>query len=409
MSLNLYTYESNYRAHKALITAEYAGVKVNLPKFQMGKDNQTAEFKAKFPLGKVPALETPHGGVFESNAIASYIATLHKPELLGRSPFEQVQVRQWIEFANNEVEPNRNLIIYSAKGFFPANQKVVDEANAALEKSLMVVNEFLQSHTYLVGHAVTLADIILASGLVQLFVSVFTPACRDSCPHLVRWFNTLINQPEFSKVVGKVEFNTAGKGEKAAAAAPVKKEAAAPKPAASTAGLDDDDLPKPKPKSPLDLLPPSPMVLDTVKKLAFSQRPMLPDFFEKLWPQFDADGYSWWICDYKYNAENTVYFMTGNAVGGFLQRCDATRKYALGVMNIAGNEDEETGPFMVSGAWCFRGLDITPEMKNENPDSEYYEWKKVDIKTDAGKQAIKDQFLAEKLAGQSVLDRRYFK
>ena len=38
-----------------------------------------AEYLAKNPLGKIPALETENGPLFESNAILRYIARL-KPE-----------------------------------------------------------------------------------------------------------------------------------------------------------------------------------------------------------------------------------------------------------------------------------------------------------------------------------------
>lgn len=85
----------NKNAFKALIAAEFCGVKVELAKnFEMGVSNKTPEFIKMNPLGKVPqlnfkkkfnsviqelknsmqvpVLETPDGAVFESNAIARY-------------------------------------------------------------------------------------------------------------------------------------------------------------------------------------------------------------------------------------------------------------------------------------------------------------------------------------------------
>jgi elongation factor 1-gamma len=38
----------------------------------MGVTNNSAEFLAKFPLGKVPALETSEGPLYETDAIAQY-------------------------------------------------------------------------------------------------------------------------------------------------------------------------------------------------------------------------------------------------------------------------------------------------------------------------------------------------
>ena len=69
---------------------------------------------------------------------------------------------------------------------------------------------------------------------------------------------------------------------------------------------------------------------------------------------YDPEGYSLWFCDYKYNDENTVSFVTLNKVGGFLQRMDLARKYAFGKMLVIGSQ----APFKVKGLWLFRGQEI---------------------------------------------------
>lgn len=63
----LHTYQGNYRAFKALIAAEYNGVDIQVPPFEIGTDNKTPEFLAKSPMGKVPVLETEEG-VFHASA-----------------------------------------------------------------------------------------------------------------------------------------------------------------------------------------------------------------------------------------------------------------------------------------------------------------------------------------------------
>lgn len=94
MSFTLHTDAGNFRAFKILIAAEYAGVAVEVPDFKIGTDNQTAEFLAKSPLGRVPVLDTPQGSLFESNAIARYVARL-RPDvgLMGANFQESAQVR----------------------------------------------------------------------------------------------------------------------------------------------------------------------------------------------------------------------------------------------------------------------------------------------------------------------------
>ena len=125
----LYTYPGGVNAFKALIAAEYAGQKLELPAFEMGKTNKTDKFLALNPFGKVrvavgdpagsappglqhrtlcgalaacpsepaaaaqvPVLETKEGGIFESNAIARYVARLGADKgLAGATPFEAVR------------------------------------------------------------------------------------------------------------------------------------------------------------------------------------------------------------------------------------------------------------------------------------------------------------------------------
>ena len=57
--MKLHTYAGNVHALQSLIVARYNGVEIELPPFEMGKDNKTKAFLAKSPMGKVPVLETP--------------------------------------------------------------------------------------------------------------------------------------------------------------------------------------------------------------------------------------------------------------------------------------------------------------------------------------------------------------
>ncbi len=66
--------QQNPRAAKALIAAQYNGVQIDVPAFEFGKTNETPEFLAQFPMGKVPCMATPQGPIYESNAMARYSA-----------------------------------------------------------------------------------------------------------------------------------------------------------------------------------------------------------------------------------------------------------------------------------------------------------------------------------------------
>lgn len=53
MTLKLHTYPGNKNAFKALIAAQYIGVQIEVPPFNMGVDNKKPDFLKLNPNGKV--------------------------------------------------------------------------------------------------------------------------------------------------------------------------------------------------------------------------------------------------------------------------------------------------------------------------------------------------------------------
>ncbi|KAM7251472.1 hypothetical protein ACFE04_023355 [Oxalis oulophora] len=423
--LVLHAGKTNKNSYKTLIAAEYSGVDVKLVEnFEMGVSNKTPEFIKMNPIGKVPVLETPDGAVFESNAIAKYV-TRSKPNnpLYGSSLIEYVRllstisahIEQWIDFATLEIDAN--LIAW----FRPRIGRAVylppaeEAAIASLKRGLGALNTYLASNTFLVGHSVTLADIITTCNLTLGFSMLMTKSFTSEFPHVERYFWTMVNQPIFKKVIGEVKQTesvppvqsakkpTEPKKETKPKAEPkkeVKKEA--PKEEAP-----EEEAPKPKAKNPLDSLPPSPMVLDDWKRLYSNTKSNFREVAIKgFWDMYDPEGYSLWFCEYKYNDENTVSYVTLNKVGGFLQRMDLTRKYAFGKMLIIGSE----APFKVKGLWLFRGQEIPKFVMDEVYDMELYTWTKVDLSDEAQKERVSQMIEdAEPFEGEALLDAKCFK
>lgn len=430
----MHSNHGNKNAFKGLIAAEYAGVKVELTKdFEFGVSNKTPEFLKLNPFGKVPVLETPDGPVFESNAIARYIAKLD-PEggLLGISPYESALVEQWIDVAATELDANLSRWVYPLLGYSTYIEESSESALAAVKATLRVLNGHLASNTYLVGHSVTLADIILSCNLLTGVRVTFTKEFFTEFPHVERHFWTIANQPNVKKHFGDVTLaekvpsppkkqGSAGKKDEKKAKTEKPKEVQKPKEAPkqpekpkespkeeTAAGDEEEEKPKPKPKNPLDLLPPSPMVMDDWKRLYSNTK--AKDFrevaIEGFWKMYDPEGYSLWFCDYKYNEENTVTFVTMNKVSGFLQRMDFIRKHGFAKMCIFG----ESGPFKIKGVWLFRGQEIPQIVLDECYDVELYEWTKVDITDEAQKERV-NAYLEEpdEFDGEKLLEAKCFK
>jgi len=399
MSLKVYSYPNNPRVWKAQIAGKYVGVEIETPAFEMGKDNKSKEFLSKFPVGKVPVLETPEGPIFESNAIARYVARQHGSKLYGSNGYEASLIDQWIDFAGNEIELPSAAWIYPILEIVPENREATNKAKGDIRKALDILNHHLETRTFLVGERVSLADIVVSMSLYRLYQMVLDAGFRKGWKNLNRWYLTLVHQPEFASVIGEVHLcekmavaKAAPKKEapKKEAAAP-KKEAAAPKPKAAPKKKDDEEeeeneFKEEKKKSKLDSLPKSKLDMDEWKRTYSnngSRDVALPWLFE----HFDPEGYSFWYSDYKYNDECQKTFMTANLLSGFIQRLDRLRKYGFGSLAIFGEEPK----LQVAALWLFRGLEV-PEEMTEVDDYGNYHWKKLDVNSAEDKKLIEDFF-----------------
>ncbi|KAJ8490980.1 hypothetical protein OPV22_012701 [Ensete ventricosum] len=209
MALVLHAGNTNKNAFKTLIATDYSGVQVELTKnFEMGVSDKTSMFLKMNPIGQVPVLETP------------------------------------------DVDANISHWLYPSLAI---------SAISCLKRALGALNPHLAMDMFLVGHSVTLADIIMTCNLYLGFSLI-----------MLKSFTS-----EFPRVEGFCDM-------------------------------------------------------------------------------YDPKGYSLWFCDYKYNEENTVSFMTLNKVSGFLQRMDLAHKYAFGKMLVIGSDP----PFKVK-------VDISDEAQKE--------------------------------------------
>ena len=116
---------------------------------------------------------------------------------------KSAQIWQWIYFSLNEVLPSVYAWILPVLGL----QKSSPEAGKkSTLKTLASLNDYLLTRTYLVGERISQADIAVSCALLPLYVEVLGPESRKDFAHANRWMSTCVNQPNFVKVLGKVEF-----------------------------------------------------------------------------------------------------------------------------------------------------------------------------------------------------------
>eukprot|EP00003_Mantamonas_plastica_P016662 TRINITY_DN277_c1_g1_i2.p1 TRINITY_DN277_c1_g1~~TRINITY_DN277_c1_g1_i2.p1 ORF type:complete len:400 (+),score=114.47 TRINITY_DN277_c1_g1_i2:147-1346(+) len=378
MSISIYTYPNSTRTAKALIAAQYNGVEIKLPEFQMGVDNKKKDFLAWNPMGKVPTAVTEDGPIFESSAIMNYvIRSGDDVGLAGSSNYDQTVVDQWVLFCDTELALPLRAWLYPIFGYMPENKEATKGAKEDVKKLMLVLNKYLQTRTFLVGNAITAADIAVVCTLKGAFTTVFEPKYRKQFKNVTRWFETCVNQKEFAAVLGEVTLC-----EKMAVAK-------APE-AGSSSSSNAEEKPKSnkKAKNPLDLLPPSDFDLDDFKRLYQNSKKTRVEVIPKLWETFDDKGFSMYICEYmdadKYLA-GQMDFQVTNLINGFYQRLDRLHRYGFGSMLVFGPPKEHT----LSGAWIFRGDGIPAEV-TACDDSVLYSWTRVDPSNEELKTLFED-------------------
>ena len=132
-------------------------------------------------------LETPDGPLTESSAIARYLASLSPKQALYPQPDDpsdttRALIDAWIDWATVLDKATKEWV-EPMFGEGSQQQAALDAAKADFEKALQTLNMHLGTRTYLVGDTVTLADLVVVSHLLLLYLTVrFTRTTQISSP-----------------------------------------------------------------------------------------------------------------------------------------------------------------------------------------------------------------------------------
>jgi len=94
--------------------------------------------------------------------------------------------------------------VYPIIGYMPFNATTYTKANEHVAAALTTLDAHLFDKTYIVGDAVTLADITLVSALVYPAKLAMDESFRNQFPNVFRWFDLCVHQPQFIAVIGDV-------------------------------------------------------------------------------------------------------------------------------------------------------------------------------------------------------------
>eukprot|EP01124_Arcella_intermedia_P035860 TRINITY_DN923_c0_g1_i1.p1 TRINITY_DN923_c0_g1~~TRINITY_DN923_c0_g1_i1.p1 ORF type:complete len:251 (-),score=36.28 TRINITY_DN923_c0_g1_i1:69-740(-) len=204
----VYSYKPSPAVAKAAIAGKFGGVEIDyIEPFEMGKTNKTDEYLKLNPNGQVPTLVTPDGPIWESTAIAYYVARAGTDAkgLLGETAYQQAQVDEWVHFARSRLEGLYPLFAWTF-GYGTYQKDKFDETHKKVVDAIAVVERHLTQTggAYLVGSRVTLADIIFFSSLAPVVRVGFSEEDFQAYPKSRAYLQTLIDNPNFNSVSGPV-------------------------------------------------------------------------------------------------------------------------------------------------------------------------------------------------------------
>ena len=185
--------------YKIRLLCAYLGLKFTLKEYDITKgDTRTEAFLALSPNGKIPVLELDDGQTLsESNAILLYLAEKHHSPLLPTDLIQKAALNKWLFWEQYSHEPNiaavRFWLTHNAMNDLKEQMLPdrIQQGNAALQ----LMDDVLKHHSFLMGDAISLADICL---FAYTHVAEEGSAYQLSkFPNVQRWIKAIESQDWF--------------------------------------------------------------------------------------------------------------------------------------------------------------------------------------------------------------------
>jgi glutathione S-transferase len=190
--MKLYVNLLSPNVRRVRLTAAVLGLALEETKLDFAKgEHKHPDFLALNPNGAVPTLVDGDFVLTESRAIMQYLAS-KKPAsgLLPGDERGRADVTRWQFWDSSHFSPQLGTLAFqrilkAAFGMGPPDAAKVDEALTNFRRFAAVLDKHLDGRRYVVGEALTVADLTLASSLMYARQSEAPVA---EFPHLQAWF-----------------------------------------------------------------------------------------------------------------------------------------------------------------------------------------------------------------------------
>lgn len=169
-------------------------------------ENQSAEYLAKNPFGKVPTLEVDGEFIYETTAITGYLDTVVANHKFSPSdPLLQARMRQIMGIVDSHLYAPaigsiaiQRLIVPSQGG--KTDEDKVEAAVAPVKTSLEAIEALTVGSPYLLGQEISIADLYLIPVFTYLSQTPEYEITIAQTPKLRTWWNAVSQLPSVKKV-----------------------------------------------------------------------------------------------------------------------------------------------------------------------------------------------------------------
>ena len=203
--MKLYVAPPSPRAFKVIALANHLGLEYELKPIDLIKgDQMRPEFAALNPNKKMPVLEDDGFVLWESNAIAQYLAS-KKPAagLLPDDPRRRAEVNRWQFWEIANWDPACAALIWEnavkkAFGQGEADPAEVEKAEGNFRRYGEVLNGALRGRRFVAGDHLSVADFSIGAWLIMSALGRYP---LGGFTEIGRWYATLEELPGWKKSI----------------------------------------------------------------------------------------------------------------------------------------------------------------------------------------------------------------
>lgn len=209
MTIKIYGDAGSGSLRRVTTAAKIMGVELERVKVDLFKgESQTVEFKSRLnPHGLTPVLEDGDTILWEASAINLYLAGKVDSSLVGTTQEERFQVLQWMFWSGEQWRTFTTTIFDERVGKtvmgVPKDESLIKFAEGKIRAAAKVLDRHLEGREFMVGNALTFADIDIAAPFSQVDRAKFP---FKEYPNLIAWHDNLLQSfPAWAETKAEVD------------------------------------------------------------------------------------------------------------------------------------------------------------------------------------------------------------